>query len=126
MALANTIVWIFSPDLGETNELGDCAHTEVDNQVRWAADTRFDPADATLPELQRAAIQYFGLTRAEVDAITGLEAVAILNRWTHKANQILIGIHSAFAGANESRLPALGRRRLQSLRTGNPNIGKLL
>ncbi len=126
MALANTIVWIFSPDLGETNELGDLAHTENDNQVRWAADKRFDPADASLAEMQRAAIQYFGLTRTEVEQITGLEAVAIHTNWSHKASQILIGIHSAFAGANESRLPALGRRRLQSLRTGNPNIGKLL
>jgi hypothetical protein len=126
MALVNTIVWIFSPDIRNTFERADLAHTENDNQTRWPANKRFDPADATLPELQRAAIQYFGLTRAQVDELTGLQAVAIQSQWSHKAVQILIGIHSAFAGANESRIPALGRRRLASLRTGNPNIGVLL
>ena len=126
MALANTIVWIFSPDLGETHELGDLAHTEIDNRLAFDANKRFDPADATLAELQRASMQYFGLTRAQVGQITGMEAVAIHTDWSHKASQILIGIHDAFSGANESRLPALGRRRLASLRGGNPNIGKLL
>ncbi len=126
MALVNTIVWIFSPDLTNTFEFADLAHTENDNETRWPPNTRFDPADATLPELQRAAIQYFGLTRAQVDELTGLQAVAIQSQWSHKAVQILIGIHSSFAGANESRIPALGRRRLASLRTGNPNIGVLL
>ncbi len=123
MALVNTVVWIFSPDLGETHELGDVAHTDNDNQTREPANKRFDPADATLAELQRAAIQFFGLNRAQVDQITGLQAVAIHTDWSHKANQILIGIHDAFSGANESRLPALARRRLTSLRGGNPNIG---
>ncbi len=123
MALVNTIVWIFSPDLGDTHELADLAHTENDNQLTERAEKRFDPADATLAELQRASIQYFGLTRAQVDQITGMQAVAIHTDWSHKASQILIGIHDAFSGANESRLPALARRRLQSLRGGNPNIG---
>ena len=126
MALVNTIVWIFSPDLGDTHERADLAHTSNDNETRWPPDTRFDPADASLAELQRAAMQYFHFTRAQVDELTGLEAVAIQSRWSHKAVQILIGIHSSFAGANESRIPALGRRRLASLRTGNPNIGVLL
>lgn len=124
MALVNTIVWIFSPDIGNTFELADLAHTSHDNLTRNPANKRFDPADATLAELQRASIQYFGLTRAQVDKITGLQAVAIHTDWLHKANQILIGIHDDFTGANESRLPALGRRRLASLRGGNPNIGK--
>jgi len=126
MALVNTIVWIFSPDLAEPRELGDLAHTSNDNRTRDPANKRFDPADATLAELQRAAIQYFGLTRAQVDKITGLQAVAIHTDWSHKANQILIGIHDDFTGANESRLPALARNRLRSLRGGNPNIGKRL
>jgi len=123
MALVNTIVWVFSPDLGDTHELSDLAHTENDNQTREPANKRFDPADATLAELQRASIQYFGLSRAQVNEITSLQAVAIDTAWDHKAVQILIGIHSAFSGANESRLPALARRRLQSLRGGNPNMG---
>lgn len=126
MALVNTIVWIFSPDISNTFELADLAHTENDNETRWPANKRFDPADASLAELQRAAIQYFGLTRAQVDKITGLQAVAIHTDWSHKANQILIGIHDDLTGANESRIPALGRRRLASLRTGNPNIGRRL
>ena len=124
MALVNTIVWIFSPDLGDTHELADLAHTENDNRLTERAEKRFDPADATLAELQRASIQYFGLTRAQVEKITGMQAVAIHTDWTHKAAQILIGIHDDFAGANETLLPALARRRLQSLRGGNPNIGK--
>ena len=124
MALVNTVVWIFSPDLGEAFELADLAHTENDNQLTERAEKRFDPADATLAELQRAAMQYFGLTRTQVEQITGMQAVAIHTDWTHKAAQILIGIHDAFSGANESRLPALAKRRLQSLRGGNPNIGK--
>lgn len=126
MALVNTIVWIFSPDIGNTFELADLAHTENDKETRWPANKRFDPADASLAELQRAAIQYFGLTRAQVDKITGLQAVAIHTDWSHKANQILIGIHDDFTGANESRLPALARNRLRSLRGGNPNIGRRL
>ncbi len=125
MALVNTIVWIFSPDIGDTFELGDLAHTSNDNRTRDDPNKRFDPADATLAELQRASMQYFGLTRAQVDQITGMEAVAIHTDWSHKAVQILIGIHDAFSGANESRLPALARRRLTSLRGGNPNIGTL-
>ena len=124
MALVNTIVWIFSPDLGDTHELADLAHTENDNRLTERAEKRFDPADATLAELQRASIQYFGLTRAQVEKITGMQAVAIHTDWTHKAAQILIGIHDDFSGANETLLPALARRRLQSLRGGNPNIGK--
>jgi len=123
MALANTIVWIFSPDIGDKNEIGDLAHTENDNRTRDAANKRFDPADASLAELQRAAIQFFGFTRAQVDKITGMQAVAIHTDWDHKAAQILIGIHDDFTGANETNLPALAKRRLLSLRGGNPNIG---
>ncbi len=123
MALVNTIVWIFSPDVGDKTELGDLAHTSQDNRTRDDANKRFDPADASLAELQRAAIQFFGMTRAQVDKITGLQAVAIHTDWAHKATQILIGIHDDFSGANESRLPAVARNRLRSLRGGNPNIG---
>ena len=125
MALANTIVWIFTPDLGEQHEMGDLAHTEVDNKTRWQADTRFDPADDTLSEIQRALVQYFGLTSGEVADIQSFERVAIDPVWTDKAaNGILIGIHRLFAGANEVNLPARGRNRLRSLRSGNPNLGK--
>jgi len=123
MALVNTIVWLFSPDIGDRSETADLAHTENDNRTRDAANKRFDPADATLAELQRASVQYFGLTRAQVEKITGMQAVAIHTDWNHKAAQILIGIHDDFTGANEANLPALAKARLRSLRGGNPNIG---
>ena len=125
MALANTVVWIFTPDLGELHEIGDLAHSDVDNKTRWAADTRFDPANDTLAEIQRALVQYFGLTSAEVLDIQSFERVAIDPVWTDKAaNGILIGIHRTFVGANEVNLPERTRNRLRSLRSGNPNLGK--
>lgn len=125
MALANTIVWIFTPDLGEQHEMGDLAHSDVDNKTRWPADTRFDPANDTLAEIQRALVQYFHLTSGQVADIQSFERVAIDPVWNDKAaNGILIGIHRLFAGANEANLPARARNRLRSLRSGNPNIGK--
>jgi hypothetical protein len=125
MALANTIVWIFTPDLGEQHEMGDLAHTENDNKARWPAGTRFDPANDTLSEIQRALVQYFHLTSGEVADIQSFERVAIDPAWNDKAaNGILIGIHRTFAGANEANLPARARNRLRSLRSGNPNLGK--
>lgn len=125
MALANTIVWIFTPDLGEQHEMADLAHSDVDNKTRWPPDTRFDPADDTLAEIQRALVQYFHLTSAEVLDIQSFERVAIDPVWNDKAaNGILIGIHRSFTGANEARLPARARNRLRSLRSGNPNLGK--
>lgn len=123
MALANTIVWIFTPDLGELHEIGDLAHSDVDNKTRWPSGERFDPADDTLAEIQRALVQYFGLTSAEVLDIQSFERVAIDPVWNHKAAAILIGIHRTFAGANEVNLPARTRNRLRSLRSGNPNLG---
>lgn len=124
MALANTVVWIFTPDLGEQHELADLAHTVVDNKTRWPADERFDPADDTVSEIQRALVQYFHLTAAEVLDIQSFERVAIDPVWNDKAAQILIGIHRTFTGANEVNLPARARNRLRSLRSGNPNLGK--
>jgi len=125
MALANNIVWIFTPDLGDTHELADLAHSDHDNKTRWPADTRFDPADDTLSEIQRALVQYFpALTSAQVADIQSFERVAIDPAWNDKAVQIMIGIHRLFAGANEANLPARARNRLRSLRSGNPNVGK--
>ncbi|MCK5090277.1 MAG: hypothetical protein KAQ88_09875 [Hyphomicrobiaceae bacterium] len=125
MALDNTIVWIFTPDLGETHELADLAHSDHDNKTRKPVDERFDPADDTLAEIQRALVQYFpSLTAAQVLDIQSLERVAIDPAWNDKAVQILIGIHRTFAGANEANLPARARNRLRSLRSGNPNVGK--
>jgi hypothetical protein len=125
MALENTIVWIFTPDLGELHEIGDLAHSTFDNQTRKPAGERFDPADDTLAEIQRAVVQYFNLTPAQAADIEIFERVAIDPVWNDKAaNGILIGIHRTFAGANEVNLPARTRNRLRSLRDGNPNIGK--
>lgn len=124
MALDNTIVWIFTPDLGEQHEIGDLAHTVHDNKTRDPANTRFDPADDTLAEVQRALVQYFDLTSLQVADIQSFERVAIDPAWTDKAAAILIGIHRTFAGANEVNLPARSRNRLRSLRSGNPNLGK--
>lgn len=123
MPLANTIVWIFSPDLNEQFEGGDLAHTEADNDISQPANKRFDPDDASAGELRRAAGQYFGLTNPQLNKITALEAVAIHTNWDHKAAQILIGIHQDWGGANEVNLPALAKARLVKLRAGDPQFG---
>lgn len=124
MALDNTIVWIFSPDLGDTHELADYGHTTHDNQTRRPPDTRFDPNAVTLDELRRAVVQYHKLTSAEVLELGSIERVAIDPTWNDKALEIIIMIRDDLAGVNESRLPARARNRLRSLRTGNPNVGK--
>jgi len=124
MALANTVVWIFTPDLGELHEIGDVAHSDVDNKTRWPTGVRFDPADDTLAEIRRAIVQYFRLTAANADEFLIIERAAIDPAWSHKADAILIAIHRTFAGANEVNLPARSRNRLRSLRSGNPNLGK--
>jgi hypothetical protein len=111
--------------LNEQFEGGDLAHTSADNDLSQPANKRFDPDDASAGELRRAAGQYFGLTNPQLNQITALEAIAIDPAWSHKAAQILVGIHSSWGGANEVNLPALAKARLQSLRTGNPNYGKL-
>ncbi len=124
MALDNTIVWCFSPDLGETHEIGDCAHTTVDNKTRNPAGTRFDPADDSLAEIRRALTQYFPLTVTQAEEILSIERSAIDAAWTDKAALILICIHRSFAGANETLLPALAKARLRKLRNGDPQLGK--
>lgn len=124
MALDNTIVWIFSPDLGETNELGDYGHTTHDNKITRPAGERFDPNDVTLDELRRAVSQYHKLTGAQVLELGSIERVAIDPAWNDKAVEIIIMIRDDLAGANETRLPARARNRLRSLRTGNPNVGE--
>jgi len=124
VALDNTIVWIFSPDLGDTHELADYGHTTHDNNLTRPADTRFDPNTVTLDELRRAVSQYHNLTGPEVLELGSIERVAIDPTWNDKALEIIIMIRDDLAGANESRLPARARNRLRSLRTGNPNVGK--
>ncbi len=124
MALDNTIVWIFSPDLGESHELADYGHTTVDNQTRDPASGRFDPNDATLDELRRAVSQFHNLSGAQVLLLEAIERVAISPTWSDKAGEIIIMIRNDLTGANESRLPARAKARLRSLRDGNPNVGK--
>lgn len=124
MALDNTIVWIFSPDLGESHELADYGHTTHDNKLTRPANTRFDPGDATLDELRRAVSQYHKLSGAQVLDLEAIERVAISPTWSDKAGEIIIMIRKDFTGANETRLPARARNRLRSLRAGDPNVGK--
>jgi hypothetical protein len=117
MAIDNAIVWIFSPDLGESSELADYGHTLHDNDITWPSDDRFDPVDASMGEFRRAARQYFKLSA---------DAIPCSAEWLHIADEIWIFIHRDFDGADEALLPARARARLQSLRGGNPNQGTLL
>ena len=129
MALANTVVWIFSPDLGEQHEGGDLAHTEVDAKITWPSGNRFDPVDASAGELRRAARQYFNLAANEVNALNiavGDIAIPVVAEWAHIAEFIYIAIHRDFDGADEVNLPAIAQARLGFLRAGNPQLGKLL
>lgn len=124
MALDNTIVWIFSPDLGESHELADYGHTTHDNKITRPSGERFDPNDVTLDELRRAVSQYHKLTGPQVLELGSIERVAIDPAWNDKAVEIIIMIRDDLAGANETRLPARARNRLRSLRAGNPNVGE--
>jgi hypothetical protein len=129
MALDNAIVWIFSPDLGEIHELGDVAHSTIDNNLTWPNDTRFDPIDASMGEFRRAARQFFNLAASEVNALNidpADIAIAPAAEWAHICDEIYIFIHRDFDGADEVLLPALAQTRLASLRAGNPNFGSLL
>jgi hypothetical protein len=126
MAIDNAIVWIFSPDLGETNEGGDLAHTLHDNNIIWPSDDRFDPVDASMGELRRAARQYFKLAANEVNALNiapGDIAIPCAAEWLHVADEIYIVIHRDFDGVDEVNLPAIAQARLVLLRAGNPQFG---
>jgi hypothetical protein len=118
MALDNAIVWIFSPDLGEIHEFGDVAHSTIDNNLTWPSGTRFDPTDASMGELRRAARQFFNLAPNEVNALNvapGDIAIAPAAEWAHICDAIYIAIHNDFDGADEVLLPALAQTRLASI-----------
>ncbi len=129
MALTDTVVWVFSPDLGESNEIGDVAHTDVDGVSNGqAADRQFNPLLATPAEFRKGSMQYWKLTQAQADDIqfNPLDQIAVVPDWQHVAGLIAIGIHFTFAGGQEVNLPALAKARLQKLRAGNPTLGTLL
>ena len=129
MALTDTVVWVFSPDLGESNEIADVAHTDVDGVTSdHAADKQFDPLLATPAEFRKGAKQYWKLTQAQADDIQFLPAdqITVVPEWQHVALLIAIGIRNDFAGGQEGNLPALAKARLQKLRAGNPTLGELL
>ncbi len=129
MAIDNAIVWIFTPDIGESSELADYAHTLHDNDITWPNDDRFDPVDASAGELKRAARNYWKLAANEVNFLNlgaGDDAIPCSAEWLHIADEIWIFIHRDFDGADENLLPARAQTRLASLRSGNPNQGTLL
>lgn len=126
MALTNTVVWVFSEALGESNELGDVTHTDTDGVSSGQdADKQFAPLNATPGELRKGAKQYYKLTQQEADDIQFLPAdqIAVVAEWQHVALTIIIGIQNIFTGANEANLPALAKARIQKLRAGNPTMG---
>lgn len=127
MALTNTVVWVFSADLGETIELGDVTHTDTDGVSSGQdPDKQFAPLNATPGELRKGAKQYYKLTQAQADALQFLPAdqIPVVPEWQHVAGLIIIGKHDDFAGpVNEQNLPALAKARLQKLRAGNPTMG---
>lgn len=129
MALTNTVVWVFSPDLGETNELGDVTHTDVDGVSSGQdPDKQFAPLNATPGELRKGSMQYYKLTQAQADNIQFLPAdqIATVPEWQHVCGLIIIGIHNMFSGADFALLPALAKARIQKLRAGNPTLGSPL
>jgi len=106
MALTDTVVWVFTPDIGESNELADVTHTDTDGVSSGQdPDKQFAPLNATPGELRKGAKQYYKLTQAQAD------------------NLQFLPIHNTFTGANEANLPALAKARLQKLRAGNPTMG---
>lgn len=126
MALTDTVVWVFSADLGESNELGDVTHTDTDGVSSGQdPDKQFAPLDATPGELRKGTMQYYKLTQAQADAIQFLPAdqIPVVPEWQHVAGLIIIGIHNAFSGGNFDNLPALAKARIQKLRAGNPTMG---
>lgn len=129
MALTNTVVWVFSPDLGETNELGDVTHTDFDGVSSGQdPDKQFAPLDATPAELRKGCKQYYKLTQAQADAIqfNPLDQINTVPEWQHICDLIIIGVHNAFAGGEEINLPQLAQDRLVLLRAGNPTMGNPL
>lgn len=130
MALTDTVVWVFSPDLGETNEFADVAHTDVDGLSNGqAADKQFAPLLGTPAEFRKASKQYWKLTQAQADDLqfSPADQIAVVPDWQHVAGLIVIGIRNDFVGPiNEANLPALAKARLQKLRAGNPTLGTLL
>lgn len=129
MALTDTVVWVFSPDLGESNELGDVAHTDVDGvSSDHASDRQFNPLLGTPAEFRKGAKQYWKLTQAQADDIqfNPGDQITAAAEWQHVCGLIVIGIHFTFAGGQEVNLPALAKARLQKLRAGNPTLGTLL
>jgi hypothetical protein len=129
MAIDNAVCWCFSPDLGEQHEGGDLAHTLHDAKPEWPSGDRFDPVDASMGELRRAARQYFNLSPGQVNALNvapGDIAIPVAAEWAHICDEIYIVIHRDFDGADEVNLPAIAQARLGFLRAGNPQLGKLL
>jgi len=126
MALTDTVVWVFTPDIGESNELADVTHTDTDGVSSGQdPDKQFAPLNATPGELRKGAKQYYKLTQAQADNLQflPLDQIAVVPAWQHVAALIIIGIHNTFTGANEANLPALAKARLQKLRAGNPTMG---
>jgi len=126
MALENSVIWVFTPDLGETNELADVAHTDVDSTA--GGSSPFNPLNATPAELRKASIDYWHLTQAQGDDIqfNPLDNIDTAAEWLHVCEFIYIGIHAAFAGGEEINLPQLAQDRLVLLRAGNPTLGSPL
>lgn len=129
MALTDTVVWVFSPDLGESNELGDVAHTDVDGVSSGQnSDRQFNPLLATPAEFRKGSKQYWKLTQAQADDIQFLpsDQITTAPEWQHVCGLIAIGIHNMFSGADFALLPALAKARIQKLRAGNPTLGSPL
>jgi len=127
MAVTDTVVWVFSPDLGETNEFADVAHTDVDGlSSSHAADKQFAPLLGTPAEYRKASKQYWKLTQVQADELQFLPAdqIAVVPDWQHVAALIVIGVRNDFVGpVNELNLPQLAQDRLVLLRAGNPTLG---
>lgn len=123
MAIDNAVVWVFSPDLEQSQiEWSDYGHTQRDNLPTMPNGTRFDPADASMGEMRRAAGDYWDLAPNEVNRLNfdPADEIAVLPEYAHICDTIYIVIHRDYDGTDEVNLPARAQQRLAALRAGDP------
>jgi len=114
--LADSVVWVFSPDLGELFEWGDYGRLPDDESFGW------DPSDATMGELRRVCGEYFHLKPNEVNKLNWASVIECSPEWLWVCETIWILIHRDYDGADEVNLPLEAQDRIAHLRDGNPQV----